>query len=173
MSLSAIVISHGHPEDVKKMIDLLNAQTRPPDEIIATVCCMSVDDLKVDIALRDIHREDIGQSKCDFGINLATKEYVGFFSSDDGYASNYIERMLQESADLIYCGFRSHLAGTIMTATPVVGRITRGCYFVRTSVAKRVGYKHWTYEGDGLFVQDLVSQGVSQASIPEILHYHN
>lgn len=170
MTVSAVIISHADRDQVEVTLEMLRSQTRPPEEVILTVCCMDVADLKADIVLLDRHRDDVGQSKCHFGITLATQDYVGLFSSDDSYAPHYLERMLAEDADIIHCDFQH--VGAVMRSVPIIGRITRGCYLVRASVAKTVGYNHMVYEGDGLFIEDLKKHGASDVNVPEVLHFH-
>lgn len=169
-TVSAVVICHADRPQLDQALDALKAQTQPPDEVIVTVCCMDTVGIQADVVLLDQHRDDWGQSKCDIGIRLATMEYVGLFSSDDGYEPTYLERMSKETADLVHCDF-IHM-GSPMRSVPETNRITRGCYLVRTRVAQRVGYNHRDYAGDGRFVEDLIEAGASEVNVPETLHIH-
>jgi len=175
MTVSAVVISHGNKEAISKMVYDLRHQTKPPDEIILAVCCVdSLDDIPADIRLLDKHRDDVGQSKCDFGLRMATQDYVGFFSSDDEYDPAYIEELSKLDADILHCHFKSHLVGEVISPKPVVGEITRGSFLVRREFAiKAGGYDNWTYSGDGAFIMKLVQKGATDAVVPKMLYKHN
>lgn len=171
-SVSAVIISHADKEQVLGMVKQLNEQTKPPDEFILCVCCMEIGDIEADIKLLDIHRDDVGQSKCDMGLRLATKDYVGFFSSDDYYEPNYIEELMKHDTDIVYCDFWSRVYNNTIGANPVVGQITRGCYLVRREFAVKVGYNGREYHSDGTFIEDLVKAGASEHRVPAVLYKH-
>lgn len=173
MTITAVVLSHGNDEAVDTMVKSLREQTKPPDEIILIVCCIEGGAQGVDIMLFDKHREDWGHTKCAVGLQLATMDYVGFFSSDDGYEPTYLEKLSKQNADIVACGFRSHLVGEVNTPTPHVGAITRGCFLVEREFAQKIGYNSRGYSADGQFIIDLVNAGASFAAVPEVLHYHN
>lgn len=171
-SVSAVIIGHQDVKQVKAMIRQLKRQSQPPDEIILCVCCMDTTGIKVDIILNDRHHDDVGQSKCDMGLRLATKQYVGFFSSDDEYLPDYIEKLASVTAEVVFCDFWSHLIGKVIEARPEPGVITRGCYLVDRQFALQIGYRHRNYIGDGLFIMDLMNLGATAKRVPELLYYH-
>lgn len=177
MTISAVVISHGAKDAVIKMVDALkNTQTKPPDEIILAVCCIdSIDDIPyTDIKLLDRHRDDIGQSKCDFGLRQATMDYVGFFSSDDEYQPTYLEKLSQLDADIVHSQFDSHLAGLVLTPKLSIAQITRGSFLVQRSFAlEHGGYDRRDYNADAGFIEKLAKAGATDAVVPEVLYKHN
>lgn len=167
MSISAVVVGHG--QSLYPMINQLKKQSRPPDEIIAIYCCWPKQP-NADIVVRDIHRGDWGNLGCSIGLQLASKDYVGFFNSDDELDPSYIEKLMSHNEDLIYCDFHSHLTGKT-EAAPVIGQITRGAYIIRTEVARKFGYGN-TYESDGILPKDIAEAGYSHIRVPETLYYH-
>ena len=170
--VTAVVIAHQNKPELLTLLENLKQQTRPVDEVILCVCCMDASDIVADIKLLDIHRDDIGQSKCDMGLRLSTGDYTFLASSDDEYHPEFIERLLGQNTDLILSGFHSHLVGEVAHSEPIVGRVTRGSFLVNTRKAVEVGYNHRNYEGDGLFIEDMVKAGASWSHVPEVLYYH-
>lgn len=157
------------------MVEALKGQTKPVDEIILTVCCIeAIEDVQADIRLLDVHRDDWGQSKCDYGLRMATKDYVGFFAPDDEYEPNYIEKLSEhEGTDIIHCQFDSHLAGHMANPRPVIGSITRGSFLVKRSIAMRNGsYDDRSHAADGAFIEKLKRKGATDVVVAEFLYRH-
>lgn len=173
MTITAIVLGHSDAEQIKGMLEQMHEQTKTPDEIIVCVCCMSVDWIDADKVLLDKHVDDTGQRLCDYGLRLASKDYVMFASSDDQYDVKFIERLSQETADIIHCDFYSHLLGREIQSQASLGSITRGSFIVRREIAKEIGYNHRDYNGDGHFVHDLKNAGATDIRVPEVLYRHN
>lgn len=170
--VTAVVIAHQNKKELKALLSNLSQQTHPIDELILCVCCMDVTNIHADIKLLDIHRDDTGQSKCDIGLRLSTGNYTFLASSDDEYHPEFIDRLLEQDSDLILSGFHSHLVGEVRDSKPITGRVTRGSFLVKTKKAQEVGYNHRTYEGDGLFVEDMVKAGASWSQVTRVLYRH-
>lgn len=173
MTVTAVILSHERKDQVIAMLARLKAQTKRPDEIIISVCCMEVDDLEADVKLVDTHVDDFGHGHCDRGLRLSTADYTFFASADDDYDETFIEKLSSKKADLILGGFRSHLAGDVRISKPSVGEVTRGSFLIKTAVGQRVGYSGRSYSYDGQFILDVVKSGATVENVAEILHYHN
>lgn len=167
MTVSAVVIGHNDPQGVATIISQLRPQV---DEIITITCCDNQS--TGDITVYDAHHDDVGQSKCDIGIRLATKDYVLLASSDDEYLPDFVKDMQGHTEDLLLGGFQSHLVGTVTNSTPSLGRVTRGSFLVRREKALEVGYNHRNYEGDGLFIEDMVRNGATWVAIDKVNYIH-
>ena len=165
--VTAIILGHSDTEGIRQVYEQLQPQV---DETIVITCCEHVD--LGDINIRVGHRDDWGQSKCDMGLRLASKDYVMFASSDDNYLPDFIEGLSGYDEDLILGGFRSHLVGEVKNSTPVIGGVTRGSFLARRELAQQVGYNHHDYNGDGKFIQDMVSSGATWVSVPVVNYLH-
>lgn len=56
--------------------------------------------------IKTYHKKNGGPSSArNFGINKSTGEYICFVDSDDTVSKDYVEKLLQNEADLIICGF--------------------------------------------------------------------
>lgn len=172
MTVTAVVIGHEDQGQVMALLEELRKQ--PIDEFIVCVCCMSLDFIDADIKLVDKHVDDVGQRLCDYGIRLASSDYLFLASSDDGYSEDFVEKMKPEGdPDLVLAGFSSHLVGNIKLSKPEIGAVTRGSFLVKTKKAQEVGYNGRDYSSDGQFIRDLIEAGATWVQVPEILHQHN
>jgi hypothetical protein len=133
---------------------------------------MCTDAIEADMVLLDSHRDDVGQRLCDYGLRLASCDYVFFASCDDEYDPRFLEEMTKHDADIIHCDFHSHLNGGPVVSAPALGSITRGSFLVRRELAQSVGYNHRDYEGDGKFIADMKAAGATDVRVPEILYWH-
>lgn len=175
-TVTAVVLGHGDEDAICRQVASLRQQTRQPDEIIVCACCVPLSEVSrwecVHRFVLDRHQDDTGQRLCDYGLKLATSDYLFFASSDDEYDPRFIEVMTQHDADIIHCDFFSHLNGGTLASTAVRGFITRGSFLVRRSVALDVGYNHRCYDGDGLFINDLKASGATDQRVAEVLYRH-
>lgn len=176
MTVTAIVLGHGDEAAILRQIDSLRQQTQQPDEIIVCACCIPPDGIAgvtyVDKLILDRHEDDTGQRLCDYGLRLAKSDYVFFASCDDEYDPRFLEVMTQHDADIIHCDFFSHLNGGTLASTATLGFITRGSFLVRRTTALAIGYNHRTYDGDGLFINDLKAHGATDQRVAEVLYRH-
>ena len=173
---TAVIIGHEDREALIEAIQSVYLQTLPPDEVIACVCCMSPEYLVeygADIVVNDKHQNDVGQRFCDYGLKLASKDYVWFYSSDDYYDDNWLASMQVEPTDIILGGFDSRLVGRVEHSQPIIGQVTRGSFLVRREFAQKVGYNGREYSSDGQFIRDLVEAGASHCSVDKVLYKHN
>lgn len=177
-SVTAVVLGHGNKEQILQLLKDLKAQTKPPDEIIACVCCMDVSGIEADKILTDSHKDDIGQRFCDWGLRLADSDYTFFASSDDFYDSEWVESLVgavddfDRYPDLILGAFHSHLVGAITNSSPNMGSVTRGSFLVKTSTGQSVGYNGRDYNADGDFVVRVANVGGSWVNTQDIHYWH-
>jgi len=135
------------------MLGNLMYQTRKPDETIVLYSGYeSVARLREEFPwalwVERPNLEDFGHDKRAHGIELATKDFLGFFNDDDTYELSYVEKMLKavEMADAAYCQWNN---GDVQFC---LGSSTSGNFIVRTELAKSVGYPERDYSADGKFI---------------------
>lgn len=172
-TISSVIIGH---EDLNAVIDMvrqMKAQTKPPEQIIVATCCMDTDDLDVDLIISDKHVDDWGQRLCDYGLRLASEDYVLFASCDDEYQPTFLEEMTKFDEDIIHCDFHSHLLNRVVESQCMIGAITRGNFIVKRAKAQPLGYNHRDYIGDGKFIVDMKRAGATDIRVPKTLYKHN
>lgn len=171
MTISAVIVCHANKNELIDFIERLKLQSKPPDEVICLVCCMDLIGIEANILVSDVHREDWGASKCDIGLQLATKDYVWYCNTDDEPNLRLLERFSEESGDIIACDFNSRLAGSNVAVAPVIGQITRGTFTVRRELALKIGYIDRSYEADGLHAKEIAENGTF-VRVAEVLYDH-
>lgn len=162
-TISVIIPVHENEGLIDECLSKLNQQTTQPSQIIVFGCCMD----------RYIypHHKDWGADMCQAGLDISTSDFTWFLNADDVPSDNFIERLLQEDADIIACDFTSRNTNGICEVSPQVGTITRGCFIVKTDVAKRIGYNDRSYNADGIFAQEIAKNGTF-IRVPELLYEH-
>lgn len=175
MTFSAIVCCHA--QDPASILGNLIYQTRPPDEIV--VMHSDTEDIPrlkelfptVKFVLQE-NKNDWGHDKRAKGIEAAACEYLGFFNADDSYAGDYLEKMLgaasEHGADVVYCDWSGIADCAFQTCSS-----TAGNFIVRTSLARKVGYRDREYVADGTFINDIAKETDAIVKVREVLYFHN
>ncbi len=172
------MVSHANELGLRKMLGNLMYQTRKPDETLVLVSDLELHVL-AELAEDFPHAtfqlrpnlEDWGHEKRAEGVELATKEWLGFFNDDDHYDTSYLEKMLAsgKDADVVWCGWN-----LIRKPSFSLGNSTSGNYIVRSELAKKVGYASRHYEADGVFINSLRdAPGTRCVFVDELLYAHN
>jgi glycosyltransferase involved in cell wall biosynthesis len=146
--ISCVVVVCGKvcgTQGLTSMIYQLKNQTYKNIEIVPVSCC--ADSLDFVATLTDVRSKNFEHSgsyeKCNYGIEAATGDYIGFFAGDDFYMPNYLEKMVaaidSQDADLVCCDFYSHYRqdGSVAPAALEMGHITTGSFLLRSSIAKK------------------------------------
>jgi len=138
------------------MLGNLLYQSRKPDETIVlhsgyepgTTLRLQENFPWVDMWVERPDFQDFGHDKRAHGIELATKDFLGFFNDDDTYDREYVEKMLAACAtgDVAYCKWN---LGDVQFS---LGSSTSGNFIVHTELAKSVGYHGRDYSADGQFI---------------------
>lgn len=182
MRFTAVVVTHANPSGLRRMLENLRTQTRPPDEVI--VVCTQTDVGRVDYRRAELGFDrfvvasiaevgDWGHAKRDVGLRLATGDWVGFFNDDDSYDPAYLERMLDKATELdveaVWCSWNENPGGDFRKF-----EATAGNFIVRTPLAQEIGWTGRHYEADGDFIDAIVaSPGARTAKVGELLYHHN
>jgi len=175
-SFSAIVTTHAFEKGLRNILGNLIYQTRRPDE---TIVLYSGYEPGIVLRLREdfpqvtdwIERPDLqdwGHDKRARGVELATKDFLGFFNDDDVYDRQYLEKMLAlaEDSDAVYCDWNISNVGFHLGAS------TSGNFIVRTQIAKEIGYPWRDYCADGHFINAIAAR-TTPAKVREALYTWN
>lgn len=176
-SFSAIVTSHDFERGLRHMLGNLMYQSRKPDETIVLYSgydAASVTKIREDFPHVDLFVErpdflDHGHDKRAHGIELASKDYLGFFNDDDEYDCEYLEKMLHLAglgAEAVYCDWFTGNVGFRLGAS------TSGNFIVSTALAKEIGYPWRDYCADGHFINE-IAKLTQPAKVKENLYSWN
>ena len=165
--ISCVVIICGKvcgTHGLTSMIYQLRNQTYKNIEIIPITCCTErLGFVKEMTKIDEIqeHEHCGTYEKCNEGIEVATGDYIGFFSGDDCYMPNYLEKMVelinQNDADLVFCDFYTHYRedGSPSPASTEMGHHTTGSFLLRSSIAKKYRIPI-TVKGDTEFIFEII-----------------
>lgn len=170
-TFTAIVTAHQREDLLRRILGVLSYQTRPPDETLVLASNIILTRLREDFPeasfFEESNREDWGHEKRARGVALARGDFLGFFNHDDLYSPSYIEKMLCDDADVVFCNWNGgdrefHL-----------GSSTSGNFIVRSGLARQVGYLERAYEADGHFINALCEHTDRIVKVNENLYTHN
>ena len=136
---------------------------------------------------------DFGHSLRDMGIKVVDTEYLLITNDDNYYVPEFLKLMFNEIAmnklDMVLCdmvhsninvsdGKMYYLKDqyTYFRTYPQKFLIDIGCFIVRTSLAKEVGFRDKSFTGDGTFVEDIMSrfgQSIRVGKLEKVLFVHN
>ena len=157
------------------MLKSLEGQTRIPDETIALCSDIDLDGIQESFPSVKLHiepdRSDWGHEKRAKGLDLATSEYIGWFSQDDSYDKDFILKMTEVAyagADVVFCGWNKNQSPSF-----ALGQSTSGNYIAKTSYARSAGYTDRHYEADGTFISRLADLRGKIEFLPKVLYFHN
>ncbi|WP_198155200.1 glycosyltransferase family 2 protein [Candidatus Burkholderia verschuerenii] len=115
---------------------------------------------------------DYGHTLRDVGIGLAEHEWLLLTNGDNYYCPVFVDSMLsaaaQGNAEFILCdmlhshdkpGGRPQGRYRYFDTAPSRYSIDMGCFMVKTHIAKRVGFRDKTHDGDATYVGDLIATG--------------
>jgi len=184
VTFTAIVVSCGDEAGLRSILGQLRYQTRPPDETIAVVSdTPNVAQLREhfpDVTFVEQEKAgDWGHQARATGLELATREWVGWFNSDDRYDPTYLEKMMgaSDGVDAAFCDWNDRPGDAYFG---LYGS-TAGNFIVRRVVAVGVGWPTDMvsvsgmppgYANDGRFIDAVVASGATYRKVPEFLYLH-
>ncbi|SAK67396.1 hypothetical protein [Caballeronia ptereochthonis] len=136
----------------------------------------------------EARHNDFGHTLRDIGIGMAEHEWLLLTNGDNYYCPVFVETMLgaasQSDCELVLCdmihshvnpGGRPQASYCHFETLPKHESIDIGCFIVRTELAKRVGFRDKTHDGDASYFEDLVAtNGVKQfRKVSQVLFVHN
>ena len=158
--ITVIITAHANAEQLEQAIQRVKKQSRQPKQIIAMYSDLEPKVLHEDLVfVKQKNMKDWGHTKREMGIKLAYGQYLLFWNADDIYDDTFLTQFMyqakQTKADFVYGDFETK--GRKIRAQLQHGKITSGCYIVKTEIAKKAGYPHRVYEGDWLFIKDCLT----------------
>jgi len=141
-----------------------------------------------DYKFSDVRYNDYGHSLREKGIGMLDTEYVLLTNDDNYYCPKFLEYMFgaihAHKADIVMCdmihshnqpGGRPQLPYNLFVTMPKGGSMDIGCFIARSELAKKVGFRDKTHDGDATYFQDIVqaTPGIRIAKIDHVLFVHN
>lgn len=187
MKFSAIVTAHN--SDPNPIIDCLQMQTSPPDEILVGTSgdCSPVENRDGVLVKEFLDKSDYGYEKRNELAKSATGDMLGFFSCDDSYRRDYISLMTEVArlhrSDVVWCHWTS-ATNKVRHFFPFEfkpANATLGNFIIRRNVFIRVGGfqpfseapNNFGYFDAGLFEKLNSEKYVTITEVPSILYFHN
>jgi len=179
-TITAVITAHGSWTEVQKAVIGMIQQTRKPNKIIVYFSGIAEDiegEHKGIQYVRCEDKKDWGHDKRAQGLEECDTDYLVFVNADDDYDQQFIQEFMdcaeETDGDFIYGNFRSHLfKGSEINAGLACGRITSGCYIVKTSKAKEAGYNSRRYEADWDFIKGVIDISESVFKIEGCYYTH-
>lgn len=160
---------------MERTLNALLAQSRKPDEVIVLASDIDLEEIRKKHTGVSFYAEpnlnDWGHAKRAKGLDLATKDYIGWFNHDDSYDPHYIAEMMwlaELGSDVVYCGWSENHNPQFRASNS-----TSGNYIVKVDVARKAGYTDRHYEADGTFIERISAITKSIKFLDGIMYYHN
>jgi GT2 family glycosyltransferase len=109
---------------------------------------------------------------------MASAKYILITNDDNYYCPVFLEQMLKSmqeaDADIAMCdmihshnnpGQRPQPPYKLFETKPLRGSVDIGCFIARTDLAKKVGFRDKSHDGDATYFEDIVHA----AKIPKIV----
>jgi hypothetical protein len=131
---------------------------------------------------------DFGHTLRDIGIGMAEYEWLLLTNGDNYYCPIFVESMLAAASsgdcELVMCDMiHSHVnpGGTPQLpyrpfeTLPKRDSIDIGCFITRTEIAKGVGFRDKTHDGDATYFEDLLATNRLKKfrKVDQVLFVHN
>lgn len=197
--LTIICVAYKRYENIRVLVHCLFAQTTQNFKLIVLHDGYDkrMDDIlgeykktypNFDYHFSETRYNDYGHSLRDYGLTLVDSKYVLITNDDNYYCSKFLELMFDaaesQSADIVMCNMiHSHMNPGGRLQMPykhfetgaVRGSIDIGCFIARSDLAKRVGFRDKTHDGDATYFEDLmnVAPGLKIAKVDNVLFVHN
>lgn len=177
--ITAVVTSHDNVRGLELTLAQIREQNLQPSEILVYASdtplqAKRFEDLYGCKVSFEPNRRDWGHEKRAKGLEEATGRWVWFVNDDDDYSIQFLDKLYaeREGADIVACHFEGKTGKMHTDIRLKTTYITSGNFIVRSKLAKRVGWNHRRYVGDGLFAEDLLKEGARLKVVPELLYWH-
>ena len=199
-SLTIVVVTYKMPDALNCLLSSLECQTLQNFDVI--VLHDGADDATRKIATErpsarrvllryietDVRHNDYGHSLRDAGIAQASGDFLLITNGDNYYPPRFVEYVFDaietHRLDMaIWNLVHSHADPGGLRATsytpfstfPVAWRIDIGSMLVRTTIAKRVGFRDKSHDGDTTYLNDVLEHGGSLriGKVDKTLMVHN
>jgi hypothetical protein len=195
------IAAYRRPNLIKVILHALQAQTLADFRVVVThdgedttmldVLRATADTLTIPVEYRFSAQRhaDYGHTLRDRTIAECASEFLLLTNDDNYYAPPFVEMMFDSvdryALDLVMCdmvhshpgaGGRPVPAYSPFAVAPRRLSADIGCFIVRSALAKRVGFRDRTHDGDGTYIDDLMALGpdmVRWGKIDRTLFVHN
>jgi glycosyltransferase involved in cell wall biosynthesis len=130
---------------------------------------------------------DFGHSLRQIGIDKTNTEFILLTNGDNYYAPRFTEFMFEaidrQGLDLVFCDIvHSHVnpgestqpSYSFFRTRPFRLCIDIGCFIARSALAKKVGFRDRSFEGDATYFEGLLKTGrVTVGKVDKVLMVHN
>lgn len=169
-----------------KLIVLHDGYDREMDQILGEL--KSRNPGVIDYCFSEERYNDYGHTLRDIGIRMADTEYLLITNDDNYYCPVFVENMFSalhtHNADIVLCdmihshnqpGGRPQTAYAFFETAPQRCSIDIGCFITKTELAKKVGFRDKSHDGDATYFEDLIAvkPDVRIAKVNQVLFVHN
>lgn len=162
---------------------LLLVHDGPGDETFQRHCS-TIDDRRVTLLQTPTHAGNWGHTPRQFAFeHLRNSAHPGDFivvtNADNYHVPGFTTQMLEAfdaEKDMVYCDMLHNLFSWQYTQTKLKhGEIDCGCCMIRSNIALEVGWRNTSYDGDWVFIHDLLKRRGNNAirHVPRPLFVHN
>jgi len=184
MKCSFVISAFNRPGHLKCLLASLAIQTEPdfnalimdnsPDNLNAAV----VDEMSDPRFLHVHSSEKHCYASSNLGASLARGDYLCFPSDDDYYVPLFLELMLKQETDLIYCNMLYDPKCALkeygmIDVRPKIGKIDKGGFLVRRTKFIPFPWEQSLILADGMMVEKLIANQLSHSKANGILWVHN
>lgn len=167
-----IVLHDGYDEKMHQILD--GFKVKNPDVI--------------DYVFTQERYNDWGHTLRELGIQMAETEFLLITNDDNYYCPVFVEKMFAaleaNEADIVMCdmihshnepGGRPQSAYSLFQTGPQRCSVDIGCFIARTALAKQVGFRDKSHDGDATYFEDLLAskEAVLLAKVSQVLFVHN
>ncbi len=187
--VSIVIPAFKRPKELRAVLASLLAQTYPHLEIIVIhdgiegsdeakkVCEMFQDD-RIKFSVEPNRKNDYGHSLRESGSLCAKGAYIGHSNDDNLYAPVYVQRlvatMIEKNADFAYCNMvHDHEDYRAVSTHAMQFEIDAGGWIAKAELVKATKWRDRGFDGDGVFIEDMLATGAKAVKVPGYLFVHN
>lgn len=142
----------------------------------------------IDYYFSEERYNDYGHTLRDIGIRMAETEYLLITNDDNYYCPVFVENMISalhtHKADIALCdmihshnqpGGRPQPAYSFFDTAPQRFSVDIGCFIAKTEIAKKVGFRDKSHDGDATYFEDLLNTrpNAKIVKVNQVLFVHN
>ncbi len=187
-------VAYERPVSMRTLIDCLLVQTDPRWDLIIMHDGIGSDKIHEVVGLYNDLRVNFYETPYrmqQFGhpmrkayldsIDGDVQDFILMTNDDNYYVPVFVELMLKVCNDrtgFVYCdAVHSHFQYDILRTEIKVDRIDVGSFMVRSDVARKIGFNHFEFNGDGMYAEECANycraNNLEVAYIPKCLFIHN
>lgn len=198
--ITIICVSYKRYKNIPILIHSFLAQTRQDfnlliihdgyDEVMAGLLkdFKETNPDRIDYKFTEKRYNDYGHSLRDLGIQMAIGRYILITNDDNYYCPVFLDYMLnaiqENEADIVMCdmihshnnpGSRPQPPYKFFETKPARGSVDIGCFITKSELAKKVGFKDKSHDGDATYFEDIIriAGNPKIVKLDRVLFVHN